>query len=133
LGQSVDIVGRRTNDRPVGAFVALADGVQHVRLRWENPYGPGEIQIDDVELSFLAARQAPQPHPPAGAVGLMAADQRQLPRLLGEMLQHHDHYCRTAASYSRQWMQKHAPHNTFATLLACGANANAAGRAVRAA
>ena len=71
------------------------------------------ITIGRPEMTFL---QKSRQELPAGAVGLIASDLKQIPDLLHEMLDHYEHYRATAATHSTAWNFTHAPVRTIEIL-----------------
>lgn len=72
--------------------------------RFDPPANPGHI-----ELSFHTSGSFAPGHCPSSSVGLAAADPQQIPRLLAEMLDHYEHYQRTAQEFARAYRKLHDP------------------------
>ena len=45
---------------------------------------------------------------PTGSVGLIAATNHEIPRLIEELRLHYAHFRQTATEHSRQWQQRHS-------------------------
>jgi hypothetical protein len=101
--------------------VACPDSSRQLRLQWSNAYEQGGIQLKDLGCTFLDASKAVGGHCPTSAVGLIAADQGDVPRLLREMATHFGHYRATARAFSRRWRAAHTADRTVAQLLAAAA------------
>jgi hypothetical protein len=117
IGRSVSIVGRRPHDQSVPTLVRLEPAAWRVRLALSNAYDEAPVTIQDVQVSLLSSAQTEAGRAPSGAVGLIAADSGEAPRLLREMIDHYDHYRRTAAKYSSDWFRRHDPRRTVSTLI----------------
>ena len=134
LDESVCVLGQRQQaDEAVSTLISLDADAARVELVFQDAYCCGAIEIIDFQCSFLAARRPHGSHLPSGAVGIIAADPAQIPRLLVEMIEHYDHYRRTAEQFSHQWMKRHSPQNTFATFMAREADALRRDQRIRAA
>jgi hypothetical protein len=124
---------REPSEQALGALIPLATDAVRVQLIFLDAFNCGDIEIADIEFSFLSARDADGTAAPSGAVGLIASAPSQIPRLLAQMVDHYDHYRQTAEEFSHEWMKQHSPRNTFATLMARDADALLRDRASRAA
>lgn len=114
-------VGIRAGGKPASTLAPIRGRTSRVLMTWSN-VDDGELpDVKDIEVSFLAAVAVdPRPrHPyPTGAVGLTASSGEQVPRLLGEMIEHYEHYRKTALAFSSEWMTEHSPRNVLRTILA---------------
>ena len=117
IQRSVEIIGQRAGNAPVGAFIPLSTHATMARLMWSKAWGAQQTEISGLELGFANTGHTDSPRLPAGAVGLIAADEQQIPRLLEEMIQHYAHYRESAELFSHEWMQRHSARQTFATLV----------------
>lgn len=113
--------------RAAAALVSLDAQAKHLRLTLENAYHDDLIEMGRTEVQWIASGPDGTP---AAAVGLIAADLGQIPQLLSEIVEHHEHYRRTAADFAAAWTEEHAPHQTVDTL---AANAQAASKVTEAA
>jgi glycosyltransferase involved in cell wall biosynthesis len=104
-----------------------------VRLSVSNAYADVPVTIVESRMSFLAPRDGASQRRPGGSVGLIAADAKQIPELLIDMVVNHEHYLATARDLARGWRQKHHPDNTLRELLGDGQHSERAGRENRAA
>ena len=118
LGENRQILGERAGSAPAVALVKIENGARTIRLRWRNAYHDTQVTLQDVALDFVDSAESPSVCCTSGAVGLIAADVQQVPRLLREMVLHYDHYRRTAEVFSRDWNQAHAPQRTIEALAA---------------
>jgi hypothetical protein len=99
---------------------------RRLRLTWQNAYHGTEVSIGAVRLSFLAGRPEGG-HVPYGAVGLIAADWQQVPRLLRDLVTHYPHYRHTAEAFAPGRGEEFHPRHTLQQILGgCGV-ARAAG------
>jgi hypothetical protein len=117
LGRSGSILGHlATRSHQVTLLRAQAD-TRALRLTLSNAYDKGDLSICELELRFLSSDHLPERTSPLGAVGLVAADPGETPRLLREMIRHYAHYRRSAGAYSVEFFQRHDPRLTVQTLL----------------
>jgi hypothetical protein len=107
------ILGGREKEGPVSALLRLDPRVNRIRITLTNAYHNDLIEISQPDVDFLPG--SPEGSP-SGAVGLVAADLRQIPELLREMVQHYEHYSRSAAKFRNFWNHKHAPERTIEAL-----------------
>ena len=54
---------------------------------------------------------------PTASVGLIAATNREIPRLIDELTRHYEHYRQSAIENSSQWQQRHCGESLVETLL----------------
>lgn len=87
------------------------------RLRLYNAYGDEPIRLEEVTLHCVSDSLAGGKARPTGAVGLIAAENGQLPGLLAQMHAHYAHYRATAREFSRAVLQRHHPQRTLQALL----------------
>lgn len=117
-----EIVGQRGENRAVPILVPLVGGAQQLQLVWRNAYQDQVVKIDDVEFVFLGAEQANSgatglsSSVPLGAVGLTFAGVEQVPALLRDMVDHYDHYRRTAEAFAPAWGEWHSPERVVRLL-----------------
>lgn len=109
------ILGGREKEGPVSALLRLDPRVNRIRITLTNAYHNDLIEISRPYVDFFSG--SPEGLP-SGAVGLVAADLRQIPELLREMVQHYEHYSRSAAKFRTSWNHKHAPQRTIEALAA---------------
>jgi hypothetical protein len=117
LASTTDILGDCPSGRAASTLVPLAQGCQNVRLLLSNAYGRQRLLVEGLELAFLSTAALQTPSCPAGAVGLIAADMDQVPRLLRDMVDHYDHYRRTAAQFAPRFAAIHSPQHLIERLL----------------
>jgi hypothetical protein len=117
LERSSLVVGRREPNLPVPVLIRLIDGAASVRLALTNAYDNGTITLRQLELRFVDSRENYANGCPLGAVGLIAAEADEAPRLLREMIRHYAHYRETAEAFSAEWSRRHDPRLTVQTLL----------------
>jgi hypothetical protein len=130
VDQFSTVLGPRAGGRAVPALVHVHKRGRCLRLTWQNAYHGGIITVGDVRLSFLAARPEGG-HSPYGAVGLIAADLSQVPRLLRDLLTHYPHYRDTAESFARTRGETYHPRHTLQQLLGGNGRAEAWSPALR--
>lgn len=89
-------------------------GNGRVKLRFSNAFHDSMASIQNlriVTLSEVAGKI------PIGTVGIVAADESQLPNCIDEMVEHYDHYRSSAGRFALQWYSRHEPRRTVAHLL----------------
>ncbi len=123
LGKSGDLVSRfahvvgpRSKKRPSLALFHLDSRTRYVRVSFRNAYHDELTRLTSVRLSFHSTA-TPGESPPAGQVGLIAADPQHISRLLREMIRHYNHYRTTAAEFSIKWFRQHDPLRTIQELV----------------
>ncbi|MFN9878867.1 MAG: hypothetical protein ACK557_10355, partial [Planctomycetota bacterium] len=57
---------------------------------------------------------------PQAVVGLIAADRSHLPLVIDELVNHYQHYRRTAEQFSSRWYAAHRPTAVIGRLLVAG-------------
>jgi hypothetical protein len=57
---------------------------------------------------------------PVGSVGLIATGEEDIPRAINEMVEHYEHYRRTAWQHAEFWYQQHQPNQTISSLVSTG-------------
>ncbi len=107
------VLGQRTTRGPVSTLIHLNPDTNRIYLRLTNAYHDNTIMMRDSEIRLL---NIPPNETPSSAVGLVAADMKQIPKLLCEMERHYDHYCQTAATFAANWHKEHAPSRTVEIL-----------------
>jgi len=103
------VLGQRTTTGPVSTLIHLDPHTNRICLRLTNAYHDDTITMRASEIRLL---DIPPNETPSAAVGLIAADMDQIPKLLYEMERHYDHYSKTAADFAANWRKDHAPSRT---------------------
>ncbi|HUQ94584.1 MAG TPA: hypothetical protein VM120_23080 [Bryobacteraceae bacterium] len=76
---------------------------------------PGDIHLKHLQLDFLATPPG-ESAPPQGAVGLVYHDPAEITAKLRELIDHHEHYSRTAREFAVTWQQLHNSERLVAEL-----------------
>ncbi len=118
LCDSAAIVGPRESDQKLRSMIHLDPQASAVQLTWRNAYGNDPMHLVDVQATWLDSARAAKGKCPLGKVGLIAADRQQIPSLLRDMVNHYDHYRRTAEEFSKDWFARHDPRQTVSQLIA---------------
>ena len=113
--------GRRMHGRKLQALFPLRTDARRARLSWSNAWDDGIITAGDIECRVLGGDARP-----LGAVGLSAAIMEQTPELLLDILQHFEHYRRSAAAFATRCAQHHNADQIIAELTAASAQPAAA-------
>ncbi len=110
-----EINSPRANGRRVYVLMPLECSAQNLRLTWSMAFGDETMVVEDVRVQFGEA-EANGPIP-LGAVGLVAADDVQVSKLVREIVHNFAHYRRSAADFSLQWGIEHHPQSVVPKLL----------------
>jgi hypothetical protein len=84
-----------------------------VKLSIQNAFDSRRLTVPRMEV--LRPRSTPEA-PPVSRVGLIAADDGEMPRILREMITHYGHYQRTAREFAKEWQNMHSPDCTVTIL-----------------
>jgi hypothetical protein len=80
-----------------------------VKVELTNAFHDSNASIHNLEISCLYHER-----PIAiGEVGVIAADQGEVPRAVDEVVEHFDHYLDTARAHSKHWRNRHEPGQTI--------------------
>jgi|GEM_PF-4440828 len=110
-----EINSPRAKGRRVYVLMPLECSAQTLRLSWSMAFGDETMVVDDVRVQFGDAES--NGPIPLGAVGLVAADDVQVAKLVREIVRHFAHYRRSAAEFSRPWGAEHHPRSVVPKLL----------------
>jgi hypothetical protein len=114
LKLSRDIVGHRSGDRPATVLVPLDGRARRVEIRLQTAFGHEPLTLRKLDCCFLASGGAELPR---GAVGLLSSDRSQVPELLRNVVDHYDHYAKTARKFAATWAPIHTARQVLADLL----------------
>jgi hypothetical protein len=98
-----------------GLIVPIPRAAQQVCLSFRSAYGHPLGDIGRVTVTLLSPPPGCEHHP-SGRVGLIAADEQQVPDLLRDAIAHYPHYRSSARDFSRTWLERHDPHRTLESL-----------------
>ena len=112
------VVGR-PDAGPVIAIIPLVNTPRMVRIWIRNAFHGEPPPIQTVTAIALRPPLG-QLHHRRGSVGLIAADEEQVPGLLREMMMHYEHYLQHAKEFSHVWLERHDPNRTLEILLSSG-------------
>jgi hypothetical protein len=104
LGRTTSWVGGGRDGRG-GALIRLDHAARRIRLGLSNSLSPGPIALKDVRIEFLSTAAST----PVSAVGATYVEPAELCQYLREIVTHYEHYCKTAAEFSRSWSAYHCP------------------------
>ena len=116
IDRQVPVVGQRAVGDRLLAMMSLDKRATMIRVSLSNAYHTHPLTIRDLAFSFRNAPQSSTGYP-TGRVGLIAGDRKQVSRLLREMIEHHEHYRRTAREFSLDWSQRHNPQRAVDMLV----------------
>ncbi len=118
LEKSCQVVGHRQSNKP-NVLMNLAAGAATLKFSLKNAFHHSTASVKNVEILTTRglgvsteSRRTPQ-----GAVGVIAADHEHLASSLKEILDHLEHYRRTAEEFSHPWYTRHDPSRTVAHLI----------------
>lgn len=111
--QQVQTIGHRENDSAC-VYFRVAAGRSRVRLRFRNAFHHSMASIRKLQIVTLNSQSR---EVPLGTVGIVAADEQQLPQCIDEMVKHYDHYRRSAGQFAHSWYSRHQPKRTIAHLM----------------
>lgn len=109
----VQTVGHRQQDSAC-VYFRVASDQSSVRMRIRNAFHHSMASIRNVRVATLSSRGKSIP---LGTVGIVAADEHQLPLCIDEMVNHYDHYRRSAGQFAHSWYSRHRPKRTIAHLM----------------
>lgn len=117
VGSSVQVVGHPGSGiKPMALFQCM-EPFHSVKVELTNAFHDSNASIHNLEINCLYLER-----PIAlGAVGVIAADQAEVPRAVDEIVEHFDHYLDTARAHSKHWRNRHEPGQTIDHLVSAGA------------
>lgn len=107
IESSLRVVGVRRRNQRSNVIFNIAPEATRVRLTLKNAFGKSTATIHQLNVTTFS-KTSPGPIP-TGTVGLAAADPSDLVNCIGEMVQHYDHYKKSAADFSTGWNANHDP------------------------
>ena len=109
LETAVQVVGHSHRSiRPAAVFQSF-DRFDSVRVKLTNAFHDSSASVRNLEVKCLDLKQAIA----VGEVGVIAADQAEVPRAVDEIVKHYEHYRDTAEFHSRDWRTRHEPGQTI--------------------
>jgi hypothetical protein len=105
----------RSEQGRVGCVIPVPRGSRHLRFRLCSAYSDEPVGVPAVHITALRAPTRGGHHPRA-RVGLIAADDEQVPELIRELLSHYPHYRDSARVFSADWLQQHHADRTLELL-----------------
>jgi hypothetical protein len=113
LGSCTEVLGPREPGRPMRALLRLTEGARRLDLGLRNAFGEASVALEHVVATPL-----PQSSDvPAGAIGCIAAEPAAAPALVREVIEHHEHYRRTCASFAPTFRARHDAADVLRLLL----------------
>ncbi len=112
--QSRDIIGYRVDGRWMTVLVPLDSHSRQLEIRLQTAFGHEPFLLDEMKCSFLAASDmAPLA---LGAVGRLATDPKQAAECLRDIVDHYDHYNKTARAFAAEWAPVHTADEVLRAL-----------------
>ncbi len=99
------------------AFVKIGSDAKRLSLTVADAYGMRHDSAASLCCHFITGSDRAVSCP-SGAVGLVAANVAQVPRLLRELTNNYPHYRRTAGEFASAWGAWHSPEQVVAELIA---------------
>ena len=114
---STQVIGHPENAQCASVFVRFKPGMQRLKLRLRNFHRGYTISLRDLNVTLLEQEAAKLP---LAVVGLVASDRQALPLAIDELINHYQHYRRTAEQFAARWYPLHRPTATISRLLVAG-------------
>jgi hypothetical protein len=106
------VLGPRESD-PVGAVLRFTEPVRELQVTARAAFDVGDGSVPSLQLLALPERDLA---PPLARVGLIFAEDGQIPELLAELVRCYPHYRRTAGDFAPLWQLQHSPEVTVSRL-----------------
>ncbi len=119
---TIRVVGHRKNELPVESFFPASG--PNVRLRLSNAFHDSTASVKNLSVHTLALVDE---HHPFGSVGVIAADETDIPAAIDEIVEYYEHYRRTATQFAKRWCLRHEPHQTVSHLISANVPLDRAG------
>ena len=113
VGSSVQVVGHPGKAIKAAAVFQCFEPFESVRVKLTNAFHDSNASVRNLEIKCLDLEEPVA----VGEVGVIAADQAEVPRAVDEIVQHYDHYRDTAQAHSRDWRNRHEPGQTIEHLV----------------
>ena len=111
-----DIVGYRDAGGPMTVLVPLAGQSRQIEIRLQTALGHEPLLLRRIDCCFLATSNLSQPA--RGAVGQVASDAGQVADCLRDIVDHYDHYDKTARAFAAGWAPVHTADQVLCDLSA---------------
>ena len=120
INTSSQVVGFRQSSRsgsasPLAvALFSMLGQTRTVEFSLTNQFHDSTASINRVRIRTLQCRDQLESKQglPVGQVGIVASDADDLSNCIDELVQHFDHYSRTAIEFSDRWYAQHEPQRT---------------------
>lgn len=109
---TVRVLGHRHGNLP--AMTLFQSSGKRVRLRLSNAFHDSTASVKNISIHTLALMDDRQPF---GSVGIIAADETDIPAAIDEIVDHYEHYRRTATQFAKRWCLRHEPRRTVSHLI----------------
>ena len=111
---SIQVVGHSSQGRDPAVLFQCLKPFESVRVKLTNAFHDSMASIKDLEIHCLHHGR-PVAH---GAVGVIAADLDEIPSAVEEVVEHFQHYRKSAEAFSHYWRNMHEPGQTIDHLVA---------------
>lgn len=114
LATTAQAIGVTRHESSPRFLFPLQQECRSVEFRLTNAFANGTLTIRNfsMELYSHGPALAEVPVGPIGAVGIIAASQKELPQCVAEAVANIDHYRQTAQQFSQEWIHRHHPQRT---------------------
>jgi glycosyltransferase involved in cell wall biosynthesis len=117
------VVGPRRELADSRAFFHFSKATSSVEIRIRNAFHDSNASVKNLQIATTTTDRESTPR---GAVGIIAADQDDLPTCIDELVEHYQHYRDTAELFAETWSRQHQPRRTIAHLISTGNEARRA-------
>lgn len=114
---SSQVIGHSENAQCASVFLRFKQGMQRMKLQLRNFHRGYSISLRDLNFTLLDQTATGLPQ---AVVGLVASDREALPLAIDELINHYQHYRRTAEQFASRWYPLHRPTATISRLLVAG-------------
>lgn len=114
---SSQVIGHPENAQCASVFLRFKPGMQRLKLHLRNFHRGYTISLRDLRFTLLDQKAA---NLPLAVVGLVASDRQALPLAIDELINHYQHYRRTAEQFAARWYPLHRPTATISRMLVAG-------------
>ncbi|MCH2182808.1 MAG: hypothetical protein MK108_12460 [Mariniblastus sp.] len=109
VGSSIQVIGHSSRAIKPSVIFQCFEPFESVRVKLNNAFHDSNASVRNLEVKCFELEQPVA----SGGVGVIAADQAEVPRAVDEIVRHYDHYRDTAEVHSRDWRTRHEPGQTI--------------------
>jgi hypothetical protein len=120
IATSAQAIGMTRDESSPRFLFSLKQDCRSVEFRLTNAFANGTLTIRNFSMEVYS-NQSTVAGVPVGAVGIIAASQKELPQCVAEAVANIDHYRKTAQQFSHEWIHRHHPQRTVEQLFGLSA------------